>query len=417
MRGKITKRTVDAATASGRDSFIWDSDTPGFGLKVTAAGRKVYVLQYRSLGQLKRYTIGRHGAGWTPNGARTEALRLLAQVASGIDPAVEKRRLRDDLTVSELCKLYLEEGCAANKSSTIATDRRILDIHVKPLLGGRKVKSIIKGDIERARREVAAGKTARDEKTGFRGRSIVRGGKGASNRMLSVLSAIFEFAREGGLRDDNPARGVELYKTPKRERFLTVAEIARLGDELACAEARGENPFAIAALRLLLLTGCRKSEILTLKWSYIDRERRCFRLPDSKTGSKTVPVGAPALAVLDGLPREAENEYVLPGAKPGSHYVGLQKFWQKIRMRCGLEGVRLHDKRHSFASFGVAGGDTLFMVGKLLGHTRAATTERYAHLGDDPLQQAADRISARIAAALKPHGGSGEVVNIIKRKV
>jgi integrase len=287
---------------------------------------------------------------------------------------------------------------------------------VKPLLGSRKVKSVMKADISRARREVAAGKTARDEKTGFRGRSIVRGGKGIANRMIAVLSAVFEFARDGGLRDDNPARGIEAYKAPKRERFLTVAEIARLGDELASAEARGENPFAIAALRLLLLTGCRKGEILTLKWSYVDWERRCFHLPDSKTGSKTVAVGAPALAVLDQLPRQAGNDYVLPGAKPGSHYVGLQKFWQGLRERCGLQGVRLHDKRHSFASFGVASGDTLFMVGKLLGHTRAATTERYAHLGDDPLQQAADRISGRIAAALKPRDDTGEVVDITKRK-
>jgi integrase len=217
-------------------------------------------------------------------------------------------------------------------------------------------------------------------------------------------------------KSNNPVRGVEFYKPIKRERFLTVAEVARLGDELAMAVQQGKNPFAVAALRLLLLTGCRKSEILTLKWSYVDWERSVFNLPDTKTGSKTIPVGAPALAVLAELPRGAGNDYVLQGAKPGSHYVGLQKFWEGIRARCGLEDVRLHDKRHSFASFGVTGGDTLFMVGKLLGHANAGTTERYAHLADDPLQAAAARISGRIAAALKSNRQSAELVDFTKRK-
>jgi integrase len=283
-RDKLTKTTVDKAKHGQRDAFIWDSDLPGFGLKITPAGRKVYVLQYRFLGQLRRYTIGRSGEHLTPAQARERAGRLLTHVADGIDPAEKKRRLRDDLTIAELCEVWLKDGRATAKASTVATDRRILERHVKPLLGRRKVKSVTRADIERTRRDVAEGKTAKDEKLGFRRRSIVRGGKAVANRMVDTLASMFEFARSDGLRDDNPARGIEDYKLAKRERFLTTAEMATLGDELVAAAQRGDNPSAIAALRLLLLTGCRKNEILTLKWSFIDWERKSFNLPDSKTG-------------------------------------------------------------------------------------------------------------------------------------
>jgi integrase len=417
MRAKITKRAVDGAVAGDRDYFLWDSEVAGFGLKVTSEGARVYVLQYRFLGRQRRYTIGRHGAPWTPDGARQEAVRLLGEVAHGVDPAEVKMAARKDLTLSELCDLYLAEGCGTKKPTTVAMDRRNLDNHVKPLLGPRKVKSITKADVERLRDDIAAGKTAKVQKTGRpRGRSIVRGGKMVANRALDTLAAVFEFARGRGMRQDNPARGVKAFKERRRERFLSAAETGDLADELSAAEARGKNPSPIAALRLLLLTGCRKNEILGLKWSYVDWERSCFRLPDSKTDAKVVPVGAAVLQLLSSLPRVDGNPYVLPGAVPGDHYKGLQKVWDDIRTRCGLKGVRLHDKRHSFASVGVAGGDSLYLVGKLLGHARAATTERYAHLGDDPLKAAADRIADRIAAAMKPRDAGGEVVELPKRK-
>jgi hypothetical protein len=203
---KITKRTVDTAKSGKRDVFIWDTDTGGFGLKITPAGRKVYVLQYRYRGQLRRYTIGRHGAPWSPEKARVEAVGLLGQVSAGIDPAQKKREAREDPTMAELCDLYLAEGCTANKASTIATDRRILERHVKPLLGQRKSKSIVRADIERAQRDVAGSKTARDEKTGFRGRSIVRGGKGIANRMVDVVASMFEATTRRAASRSTPLR-------------------------------------------------------------------------------------------------------------------------------------------------------------------------------------------------------------------
>ena len=175
------------------------------------------------------------------------------------------------------------------------------------------------------------------------------------------------------------------------------------------------NPSAVNAIRLLVMTGCRKGEILSLRWQDVDFERSCFRLPESKTGAKVVPVGAAVLKLLEGLPKIEGNEFVLPGDKEGTHFVGLPKVWREIRERAGLSGVRLHDLRHSFASVGAAGGDSLFMIGKLLGHRQSGTTARYAHLADDPLKATADRISGTIAAAMKGDTDGAEVVRLPKR--
>ncbi len=191
--------------------------------------------------------------------------------------------------------------------------------------------------------------------------------------------------------------------------------MAQLGDALSTAQQDGESLFAVAAIRLLVLTGARKSEILTLKWEHVDTERGCLRLPDSKTGAKVIPLGAAALEALSKIPRIEGNPYVLPGLE-GRHFVGLQRTWERIRKRAGLEDVRLHDLRHSWASVAVAGGDSLYLVGKVLGHQQASTTERYAHLADDPLKAVADKTAGRIAAAMKNGNGGAEVVELPKRK-
>lgn len=195
------------------------------------------------------------------------------------------------------------------------------------------------------------------------------------------------------------------------ERFLSAAELACLGDALAIAEREGENPFAIAAIRLLLLTSARKSEILTLQWPHVDMDRICLRLPDSKTGAKIISLGASALEVLSTLPRLEKNPYVLAGLE-GRHLVGLQKAWERVRKRAGIEDVRLHDLRHSFASVAVSGGDSLYLVGKVIGHRQAGTTQRYAHLSDDPLRAVADRTARQIAAAMSAGNGGAEVVEL-----
>ena len=183
-------------------------------------------------------------------------------------------------------------------------------------------------------------------------------------------------------------------------------ELAHLGEVLTEAEHTGtELPSAIAAIRLLLFSGCRRSEILTLQWEHVDFERQCLRLQESKTGAKTVYLSPPALEVLTGTERQEGNPYVIRGAKPGAHLVNLTKPWMRIRARAGLDDVRLHDLRHSFASVAVAGGLSLPLIGALLGHTQPQTTARYAHLAADPLRQATDLVGRRIAAAMEPTQG------------
>ena len=415
MRAKITKRTVDASQSRTRDAFIWDTETKGFGLKVTPAGNRVYVVQARLNGRPVRCTIGKHGAPWTPDMAREEAVQKLGQIAAGINPNEARAEARRDLSLAELCDLYFSEGCNRKKRTTLTTERGQIERHIKPLLGKRRLKDLSRGDIERFIANVAAGKTAIDERTGPRGRAIVKGGKGAANRTFDLLASMLTFAVERGLRGDNPARGIKKYRLQSRERFLSGRELAALGEALTAAERDGENRFGVAAIRLLILTGARKTEILTSKWDYLDVERCCLRLPDSKTGAKAIPLGAAALDLLAEIPRIECNPFIIPSAS-GGHFVGLHRIWDRIRRRAGLEDVRLHDLRHSFASIAVAGGDSLYLVGKVLGHQQARTTERYAHLADDPLRAVADRTASAIAAAMNVGNGGGEVVELPKRK-
>ena len=404
MKQKITKKVVDGTMPDGRVRFLWDTELRGFGVKITPTGSKVYVIQYRTGGRgspTRRYTVGKHGTISTEK-ARKTAQALLGEVANGRDPQQCKMAERASLTVAALCDLYLAEGCATKKASTIATDKGRIARHIKPLLGRRKVKDLTPNDVRRFMQQVAQGKTAVDEKTGKRGRARVTGGKGAATRTVGLLGGILSFAVSEGIRPDNPARGVKRYPDTRKERFLSPEELARLGEALSTS---AENPYAVAAIRFLLLTGCRKGEVLSLTWPEVDSAFGCLRLSDSKTGQKVVPLGRAALDVLDTLPRLEGNDHVFPGEKEGRPLVGLPKIWNRIKTRAGLDGVRLHDLRHSFASVGAGYGLSLPVVGKLLGHSDPKTTARYAHIADDPARTAANHISAAIEAGLS---GSGQ---------
>ena len=420
---KLTKRIVDATLPGPAQVFVWDSEVKGFGLRVTPAGSKAYVLNFRNAARRsRRYTIGKHGSPWTCEEARNKAVELLRGLATGADPLEAKFGSKTVTTVEELVGIDLKEGPVDKpnkKLSSWATDELNLRRHVVPLLGSRPVSSLTSADVSRLQNDIVAGRTKANVKTGHMGRAIVRGGRGTAARTVAVLGAMFEFAVRRGFLTSNPAKGVQIGKGIPRERFLTDREVAALADALRELEQTGSLTTVMAnAIRLLLLTGCRRNEIRSLRWSWVDLVRGCLRLPDAKNGAKVVPLATVAVELLASL--ERTSQFVLPSSRNDGHIVGIQKAWVRVRTRAtelararaladgdsvdrapDLTAVRLHDLRHSFASFAVADGASLFIVGKVLGHKQTSTTEIYSHLGDDPLRAVANRTGARIAAAMK----------------
>jgi integrase len=407
--GRITKRVVDAIKSQAREFAVWDSKLPGFGVRVRPTGAMSYVVIYRAGSgrgaPVRRYTIAQVGKA-TPEAARRRAKTILGAVAHGHDPAAEKATERGTLTISELADRFMSEHVGPKrKPGTVVFYRHLLEKVIKPELGATKADKVTRIQIARLHASL--------KKTPFQ-----------ANRVLAVIGSMYAFAGRAGIVPEgvNPARRIEQFKEHRRERFLTGAELQQLGSAIREAEVKGIpwsvderkptskhlskaknrftkiGPFAAAAIRLLLFTGCRLREILHLKWEQVDLDRGLLFLADSKTGRKTVILNAPALAVLANLDRL--GSYVVPGDDPEKPRADLKRPWQAVAKRAGLNGVRLHDLRHTYASFGAGGGLGLPIIGKLLGHTQASTTQRYAHLDADPLRRASETIGGRIAAAL-----------------
>ncbi len=408
---RLTRQRVERVAPEGRDLYLFDSEVHGFGLRVRASGIKSYFVQYRQgaggrRAAKVRYSIGQHGQPWTVEMARRHAIQVLAEVRTGSDPAMTRDSERAAITVSELCDLYLAKvptlvqhrNGRPKTASTLATDRGRIARHIKPLLGNKRVRDLTPHDIERFQERIAKGDSKADVKTGIRGRARVTGGRGTASRTVGLLGGILTFAVKVRVRPDNPVRGVARYTDARRERYLSGEELARLGDALTAFESG--QPVAVAAIRLLALTGLRRSEALTLQWTFVDSAAGCLRLPTTKTGPRVAMLGAPALALLAAQPRLEGSPYVFPGQRRGHHYVGLPKVWGKVRERAGLADVRLHDLRHGFASVAAASGNGLIIVGKLLGHADPKSTHRYVHIADDPVKAAADRTAGSIAASM-----------------
>jgi len=379
----VAKITLNVVKTLQPGSVVWDRDVKGFGIRRQRQAIK-YILKSRIRGKDHWFTIGAHGAPWTPDTARQEAKRMLGEIAAGRNLAAVREQQRSVFTFTEVVDRFLEEHGKKVERRTVTEYERLLRRHGVPALGDRPIDTIDRAAVAKLHHSLAA--TPRQ-----------------ANLLLSVLSKLMGWAASRGLLSaaTNPCRGIDRYKENKRERFLSAAELSRLGEALREAEEQQAlTPYAIAAIRLLLLTGARKSEILSLRWDCVDLDNRLLRLPRSKTGPKSIYLTTAAAEILKLLPRVKGNPFVIVGEKPGAHLVNLQKPWDRIRARAGLDDVRLHDLRHSYASVGATSGLSLLFVGKLLGHTQASTTQRYAHLAEDPVRQAGERISEAIASAL-----------------
>ena len=417
----ISKRAVDGLPAKALQHFerlkarnagkerrtayvVWDDKIDGFGIRVQPSGHATYFLKYRAASGRQRWLKIATVGTLTPEEARDLADQERRAAAKGNDPGAKKMKLK------ELAEKFLIDIEARKKPATYVHYEILLRKHVLPKLGSCKAEMLTSADIADLHRELGSKKGSKHPYQ--------------ANRVLAVLSAMYGFAARQHIvpRGCNPAKGIARFAERGRERFLNGAELTRLGEAIREAETIGLpyavdeagqkakhapkpknrrtkiGPHAAAAIRLLLFTGARLREILHLQWAHVDLERRLLLLPDSKTGKKTIVLNAPALKVLDGLEHAAD--YVIAGADPRKPRTDLNKPWEAVRRRAGLDGVRLHDLRHSFASFGAGGGHGLPIIGKLLGHTQAATTQRYAHLDADPLRVASDAIGRRIATAL-----------------
>lgn len=416
-KGRITKRAVDGFNCPpGKDrEILWDDLLAGFGVCAFPSGRKVYIAQTRKGGRSRRVALGQHGP-LTPEQARGKALKALGDLGQGEDPVEARRAARRARTFANIAADFLSLHCATKrKARTKAEYDRLLEARILPAIGSKRLADIRKADVAKLHGDMAEAPYQ-------------------ANRALAIISAVWNYASRRGEAEAavNPAKGLERYPEEGRERFLTAAELARLGETLRQGETVGLpyevdeakpgskhapkadkrfvrlDPFAVAAIRLLVLTGARLREILDARWEQLDVERGILFLPDSKTGRKPVYLGAAALELLASLPRVEGNPHLIPGTKPGAARADLNAPWAAVRKAAKLEGVRIHDLRHSFASVGAGGGMGLPVIGKLLGHRQAATTARYAHVDADPLRQAAEAIGAKLSSALD--GRSGQIV-------
>jgi len=417
MREKITKRKVDALKPNpAKDEFLWDTEAKGFGVRVKPSGARSFVLSYYAPAlhqKRRRFTIGAYGPV-TVEEARKQAKELLARIAAGQDPALEaweeRRTIRDE-TVQALFPAYLEDGVVLRRESTLAYYESLGRLYVLPSLGQLPVARVTTNDILKLHRSL------KDKPI-------------TANRVVQLMRGFFYWlAKRGFLSGENPASGVDRFPEKPRERFLTVAEMGRLGEALRIAQTIGlpaapqhrkptstkrirnsgmfgadpqpSNPVAVAALRLLMLTGWREKEALTLRWDAVDFSRGMVILEDTKAGRSTRALPAPALALIAEQPVQEGCPYVFPGKVQGKPLQEIQRLWYAVRAAADLEGVRLHDLRHTVASFALSQGHSLYLIGNLLGHKDQRSTARYAHFAEDARKTLADNVGMHIDSILR----------------
>ncbi|MCY4016174.1 MAG: site-specific integrase [Gammaproteobacteria bacterium] len=380
---RLSKRVVDRLPVDGGDIVFWDRELPGFGVRVYPSGRKVYVVQTRHNGRSQRVAMGRHG-DIPSDRVRNEATKIIARLKAGLPPVEAKPG--GPPTLADLAGRFQREHVAPHcKPGTARNYGYILRKHIVPRLGELPVAEVERKDIFKLQFELSGVPTV-------------------ANRCLDILAKMLNLAELWEMRppNRNPCRGVRRLKaSPRRERFLTPEELGRLGQALEAAPAEKlASRHVAAAIRLLALTGCRKNEILGLAWDDLDFAAGEMWLRDSKTGERMVPMPPAAAEVLASLPRTGGNPWVFPGRKKGSRQVNIHVSWDRVRKRAGLDDVRLHDLRHTFASRALAIGEGLPMIGELLGHRRVGTTARYAHLARESIQAATAKVADSIGAEI-----------------
>jgi integrase len=392
MRARLTMEKVDQMEPG---SILWDSEVVGLAARRQAKSI-AYVVKFRASGKQRFVTIGRHGDPWTPKSAREEARKILGgstrDTASVLDPD------SINLSLASFAQRYIDGYARPQKKPrTWREDERNLRTHILPALGHIRLRDISRADIARFQANRSCAPVN-------------------ANRCLALISHIMTVAEKWGVREfgTNPCRGIDRYRETIRERYLSTEELLRLGKSLDSADpllspdgsftsnlkTGREDWRAVSCIRLLLFTGARLNEILSLRWTWIDWERCIARLPDSKTGRRTLALTDPAIQLLHRIRPLSDSTFVLPGNRAGSHFIGIQRPWQRIRRKAGLDDLRIHDLRHTFASSAVANGDSLYIVGSILGHRQSTTTQRYAHLSVEPILDVANRTAARISDIL-----------------
>ena len=388
--GTISRRTVEGLPAGERETVFWDRELLGFGVRVYPSGSKVYLVQTRHGGKSRRVTIGRHGL-LTAEQARRKAAEVIVSIKAGEGPGRNGSASLSDTgpTLAEVAERYMREHVAVRcKPTTAKAYRDALERLLLPEFGSLPLGAI-GGD------QVAA-LHYRLHKT-----------PNMANRVVDMLARLFYMAEAWGVAPEggNPCRFVKKYRSRSCERFLSEQEFRRLGRVLSEVESEGKvSRSGVAALRLLMLTGCRRNEILTLRWEDVDLEAGEISLRDAKTGTRQVALSSAARKVLSALPRKVDNPWVIAGPESGRHLSNLNAPWLVVRKRAGLEDVRIHDLRHSFASRALALGESLTMIGKLLGHRQVQTTARYAHLARESVKTSAARVAQSIAADMEKSG-------------
>jgi integrase len=404
---KITKRAVDALQPDQhRDVFAWDGELRGFGIRVKPSGVKTFLIQYRNAeGRTRRLVLGQYGA-LTPENARDLAREKLAGVAKGEDPSAERHAVRAGMSVSEVCDWYLEEAEAGRilgrnrrpiKASTLKMDRSRIETHIKPLLGARLVSGVTLRDIEGMQADIAAGKSARGRKPGRGGTST--GGSGVASRSVGTLRGLLGHAARLNIVGKNPAEGVRQLAVERRQRRLSDDELRHLGQVMRSLAAEGEHPTGLAAIRLMLLSGFRRMEVLGLERTWVSRPDHCVRFPDTKSGAQVRVLGEAAMTCVEAAPGREGSPFVFPADWGEGHFVGVVRVLDRVCAKAKLKEVTPHVLRHTFASVAGDLGFSELTIAGLLGHSARGVTQGYIHL-DTALVVAADRVSAELAKML-----------------